>query len=136
MVSTRDVNKMLYGALAPDAELQGLGVTGVFDTDSPESQALPLVQFAKTDGVPEDVLPRPAWIKMHFDVKGIVQGNKDLAEQIDNRCNALLDRQSYPVDNGVLMYMSRETDISYAERLGGATYYHVGGSYLVMVRDA
>jgi hypothetical protein len=134
-VSTRDVNKALYAKLSVDAGLISLGVTGVFDLQAPESQALPVVIFQKQDGEHQYVYGRRAWQDHNYVVKGVAAESKDLAEQLDDRCYTLLNLQPLVLDDGYTMVVKRNGDISYAERLGGTTFYHVGGLYEIMVGD-
>jgi hypothetical protein len=135
-MSARDVNKALYAALNADAALLSLGVTGVFDVQAPESKSLPYVVFSKSDGTHEYVLSRRAWQAHNYVIKAIAKENKDLAERIDNRILAVLNLTRPALDNGFVMNLRRDTDISYAEQSGGSTFYHVGGLYEVMVGDA
>ena len=134
-MSTRDVNRALYLALHNEPGLEALGVSGAWDTQAPENTPLPLVIYFKSDGQHVYTLKRRAWEDLSFTIKGIARDNKDLAERIDNRLYAVLNRQQLPLDNGYMMILQRETDLSYTEKDGGATFYHVGGIYTVMVRD-
>lgn len=134
-MSTRDVNQMLYGQLAADATLLGLGMTGVFSFQAPESQALPLVIFQKQDGTHSYTLPQHNWVDHRYVVKGVSSEVEDLAQQVDNRIFAILNRQKPPLASGRIMLMERVGDIAYAERVGGTTFYHVGGTYKIVVAD-
>jgi uncharacterized protein DUF3168 len=135
-MSARDVNQALYLALKNDATLTSLGVTGVFDSQAPESQPLPVVVFQKSDGEHAYTFTSRAWQNHNYLVKGIASGNKDLAERIDNRCYQILNLTKPSLANGFVMDLRRETDVSYGEDKSGTTYWHVGGQYKVMVRDA
>jgi hypothetical protein len=134
-VSTRDINKALWTALHADAQLQALGVTGAFDATAPESQPLPVVVFNKVSGNQTYTLRRLAWRTHTFDIKGISQTTKDLAERIDNRIATLLNLTRPVLDNGAVLDFRRVSDISYVERNSGTTYFHVGGTYEVMATD-
>src|SRR5690606_3493511 len=134
-VSTRDVNKAIRNALRFDAQLLSLGSTGVFDSSAPESQDLPVVVFTKVGGDHSYTLGGPAWQTHTFDIKGISQTTKDLAEQLDNRIAAILNLTKPTLDNGTVLDFRRVADISYVERNSGTTYYHVGGTYEVMATN-
>lgn len=134
-MSTRDVNKAIRNALRFDAQLLSLGSTGVFDSSAPESQDLPVVVFTKVGGDHSYTLGGPAWQTHTFDIKGISQTTKDLAEQLDNRIAAILNLTKPTLDNGTVLDFRRVADISYVERNSGTTYYHVGGTYEVMATN-
>jgi hypothetical protein len=135
-MSTRDVNQMLYGILASDSTLQALGSTGAFSIQAPENQPVPYVVFSKSDGEHSYVLMRRAYQTQTFLVKAITLENQDLAEQMSDRIDALLNLTRPSIASGYTMDIRHDSDVSYAERLGGSTYYHVGGLYKVMVGDA
>lgn len=54
---------------------------------------------------------------------------------MDNRIFAILNRQKPSLASGRIMLMERVGDIAYAERVGGTTFYHVGGTYKIVVAD-
>lgn len=130
---------MLATALA-DPSIATAGATGVYDTLGPASAALPYVTFQQQSSVRVKTFAS-AKAAAHGHIRKTVWLVKALAEDhytaevIDEACEAVLDNGSFAIADGfTLLNIERTADLSYPERDGPTTVYHVGGLYEVSVQ--
>ena len=128
-MSVRDA---IYAQLTGDATLTGLLATAasVYHEEAPAEAAFPLVIFQRQFGTRDwtfagEPMRPEVWL-----VKAVDRSpSADVAEQIDARAQTLLNDAALSVTGSTLLYLRRQTDVSYAERDGHETYRHVGGTY-------
>lgn len=126
------VRAALYGCLSGDAALEGLLSTpgAIFEEKAPQGTDPPYVIFQRQAGTAQWTFgpsnERAIWL-----VKAICRGGSSTpAEEIDTRCEELLDRTQLAVTGGTLTIL-RESAVSYGEASDGDEWRHRGGFYRI-----
>ena len=132
------VDTALVGFLSADAQLQALGVTGVWRGKAPEGSPLPYIIFLKQHGNRSYTLSRESDRLLLYTIKAVCGGNEAAGEdhtpaaQIDERIESILvDHLALPVAGYKVIELRRDADIDYPERNEGLSYQHVGGIYRI-----
>lgn len=125
-----EIRSHIYDLLKADAALTTLATGGVHFRMAPEGTAPPLVIFDKY--VPERLDLAFAGPDLEWDqwlVRGV--GAASTAEDIDKRCQVLLNGADFSMKDYELLYCRRIGGVSYPELVGGDRYDHIGSIYQV-----
>lgn len=129
------VRTAIYQHLTADTELSDL-LTGIHHLKAPSNSEYPYAIFHRQAGTPAWTMGKaPAFKDELWLVKGVARGLKaDAAEDIDARCEALLNDAPLSLEGKTLLFCLRESDMPpYSEADGGEAIYHVGGLYRLKV---
>lgn len=123
----------IYARLSGDSDLQALLAEpdAIYHEQAPQGSKAPYVVFQLLSGVEQWTFgegnERAIWL-----VKGICRGEDPTpAEEIDERCKALLHRQKIPVPEGRPITVLRESRVAYPEPGDGELVRHRGAKYLI-----
>jgi hypothetical protein len=133
------VRAAIYTLLTADDTLTDLlsSSSAVYHEQAPKEAAFPLVIFNRQSGTRiytfggEAIRPE-VWL-----VKAVTQSESaSTAEAIDARLETLLDDAALSVTGSTLLYLRRDSDVSYPERDGQDFYRHVGGLYRLIYQHS
>jgi hypothetical protein len=129
------VRKAIYAVLSADEQLKELA-HGIYHDKAPQDAKYPYVIFHRQAGTPVWAMSgRPAFKEEVWLVKGIARGEAaDAAEDIDGRCEALLNDAALEVEGATTLFCLRESDMpSYSEADSAEAIFHRGGLYRVKI---
>jgi hypothetical protein len=138
-LSLTNIRKALYGKLAGDTTLVALlGAPpapynkSIYYELAPGNARFPYVIFQKQSGVPtyamvngSSAYEEDLWLFKGVDHKTTA----DDAEAVAQRIDVLLQDATLSISGATLMYLRRESGISYMEVDSGERYEHAGASY-------
>jgi hypothetical protein len=138
MVSDTVVRQAIYTRLnvAGITTLLGSGSAGIRHGVAPSDVAYPLLIFNKQAGTTTNRMGGEAFKAHVWLVKGVSQVSAGAAEAIDKAANDLLHFGDLTITGADDMYLSRESDVNYAEFQGDTTFWHVGGLYRLIVQNS
>lgn len=129
------VREGIWNILSADSTLLGLATGGIHWREAPGGTQPPLCIYAKQAGTRFYTFAGPPMLSEVYTVKGV--GFADDAEDIDLRCQYLLDNAVITVDDRILLLKPMaEEDIAYGEDVDGEHYEHVGTHYRVVTERA
>jgi hypothetical protein len=138
------VRRALYGKMAGDTTLNNLLATppaghakSIFHEIAPDKASYPFVIFQKQAGTPTYTFQAgtaayesDVWLIKAIDGPNldetIERKTGDVVEGIKARLTTLLTDATLSISGGTLMYLRRESDVSYPEVSDGETYRHRG----------
>jgi hypothetical protein len=129
------VRTAIYQRLAASSDLSDL-LTGIHHLKAPPSSKYPYAIFHRQAGTLAWTMGKhPAFKDELWLVKGVARGLKaDAADDIDARCEALLNDAPLALEGKTLLFCLRESDVpAYSEADGGEAIFHVGGLYRLKV---
>lgn len=129
MPSPSPTRKALYELLSGDSDLSSIATGGVYHRVAPENTEPPYVIFHRQAGTEvwsmTDAFKNELWL-----VKGVSRGGSaSLAEDIDIRCEELLNDAALSISDSTLLYLRRESTVDYGQADSGEMIHHVGGLY-------
>jgi hypothetical protein len=133
------LEKALYSKLAGDTGAGGvatLAIGGIHRILAPQGTSAPYVVFQKFSAVQQYTFTLRDHTRYVYMVKAIAEDRSSaIADQIDNRVDAILTDGTLPALSGfTLIYMRRSSDLPPLIEVGeGRTYQHVGGLYDILV---
>lgn len=122
------VRKALAQILKEDATLKALAANGVFHRKADQGVVPPYVIFHKASGVPGWAFDGPPMDKDVWLVKGVAV-DRDVAEDIDARCKALLNGATLNIEGKAHQDLRHISDVDFDEVLDGERVNHVGAEY-------
>lgn len=130
------VETMLATVLGTDATLTTLAPGGVWRDIAPSGVTGTIVVFSFVSAPDDYTLKLRAMTNFTYLVKAIAPGESSApahaaAAQID----ALLNDATPTLADGRVLNMRRTQSTSMSEPLGGETYQHVGGYYLIQASE-
>jgi hypothetical protein len=124
------VRAAIFTCLSGDATLKGLlsDPAAIFHRQAEQGAEPAYVIFQRQAGTVQGVFgpgnEQAVWL-----VKGICRGESATrAEEIDARCQVLLDRVRLSTAGGTLTVL-RESAVDYGENVNGDQWHHVGSNY-------
>ena len=140
------IRRALYGVLAGDSTLHNLLSTppngyahSIFYGYAPDAAHYPFVVFNKQAGVPTYAnVSKPAYESDVWMVKAVDRNSTaDPAEAVATRVDTLLQDANLSIAGGdTVMWLRRQSDVSYHETADGVTYVHSGGLYRLVFQPA
>lgn len=136
-MNIRDVRRGIYGAITASTAVtaQLSGTAAVYFGQAPQDADFPLVIFHKDAGNPHYTFAQgsSAYDEEVWTVKAVDRGSTaDTADAIAYSLDALLIDGSLSISGRQLMYLRRESDVSYLETTDGVTYFHSGARYRLL----
>lgn len=136
-MNVRDVRRGIYGAITASTAITSQlgGSAAVYFGQAPQSALFPLIIFHKDSGVPRYTLTAgsSAFDEELWTVKVVDRNTTpDPADVIAYSLDALLTDGAVSISGRNLMYLRRESDVSYMETTDGVTYFHSGAMYRLL----
>ena len=133
---TTAMGSALFSQLAAGTALVNkLGGTAIYNTDVPQGTATPFVVFSYAGGGDDNSSPRRARTVV-YTVKAVTTNGIRNAAEIDDLVDTLLHEQTLTVaGNWGNYWLTRTTDVAFAQEAGGKVYHHVGGQYRIRLAE-
>jgi hypothetical protein len=130
------IDAMLATVLGDDTTLTGLAPGGVWRGLAPEGTTGTVVVFSNASGTDNYAFADRAFTMYRYLVKAIAPGESSVpANNAASRIDALLSDATPTLTSGSVMSMRREQTVSMPEAVGGETYQHAGGYYLIYAQE-
>jgi hypothetical protein len=130
------VETMLATVLGTDATLTTLAPGGVWRDIAPQGVVGTIVVFSFVSAPDDYTLKVRAKTDYTWLIKALAPGESSApAQAAADRIDVLLNDTTPKLTDGRILNMRRDRRTSMSEALGGETYQHVGGYYLIQVSE-
>jgi hypothetical protein len=140
VVSDKAVRQALYQKLNVSSvtSLLGSGSASLVHGQGQPSSSYPLCVFFKQSGTTTSLAFKGSHMTDHiWLVKGVTRApSASLAEDIDKAAHDLLHFGSLTITGADDLFLSRESDVNFAENRDADVFWHVGGLYRLRYQNA
>lgn len=126
------IHAAIYTRLNGDATLKGLATGGIHHRLAPQGTEAPYVIFQRQAGTSLRTFAPGSTERAVWLVKSVCRGaSATKAEEIDARCQALLDGVKLSPATGRALTVERHSAVEYGEASDGEQIHHVGSLYRI-----
>lgn len=133
MNATRKAIEDTLHSSAPLLALLGAPVSpfsaAIYAREAPSGAEFPLIIIGKGSGVRRWSFKGFPMEPQVWRVIAVSQGSSSKAEDIDERCEALLNDAALSITSYANLYIRRDADVDYRQDQDGEAHYYVGGEY-------